>query len=379
MGPESAGAPVPARSWFQRVTTGGTVMPELDGVRWWAFLGVFWHHLVGYLGVHSPDAYTTPVGRMIRAGASAGSVAVPVFFVLSAYILGRPFARGVWAGGRVPALGDYLKRRAWRLWPPYLFNLLVLALILQVTHRAKTDNLPGALGLGTVYAHTLVTGKSNPINVVTWSLEVEVQFYLLLPLLAAVFRWPSTRARLGLWLGLGALLAVGELWYPIGRVSVFTQLEFFLAGLWLAEADCRGWLKRVLSPGGWDFVALIAWPLAMWGATPARESRGLSVLLALVILAGLAGVIAGRYIKEFLSWRPFVVGGVMCYTLYLWHYAVIAAVGPTFCRWTEGWSYPARVALAVPLIGAVVVAICTVLFLLIERPLMENKTRARPN
>src|SRR5690606_13995932 len=118
---------------------------------------------------------------------SYGNYGVQLFFVISGFILALPFARHHLAGGRRVSIAGYFKRRALRLEPTYLINLAILhaahVLIGAGGVRADPGGLLPHLGVSAVYLHNMVYGESSAINGVAWSLEIEIQFYLLAPLL----------------------------------------------------------------------------------------------------------------------------------------------------------------------------------------------------
>jgi len=78
-------------------------------------------------------------------------------------------------------------RRLTRLEPPYILAMLFrIALLLTVMHKPLGMVLShGAASL--VYMHSLVFGDMSTVNPPAWSLEVEIQFYIMAPLLALTF------------------------------------------------------------------------------------------------------------------------------------------------------------------------------------------------
>ncbi|MBY0308523.1 MAG: acyltransferase family protein, partial [Phycisphaerales bacterium] len=119
---------------------------------------------------------------------SLGFFGVQLFFAISGFILAVPFARSalVTTDRRV-SLRQYFLRRVTRLEPPYIFNLLVLAaLLVAVKHEPVVQTLRHLLA-SIFYFHYYVYGEGSTINGVAWSLEIEVQFYILARVLWVVF------------------------------------------------------------------------------------------------------------------------------------------------------------------------------------------------
>ena len=125
---------------------------------------------------------------MIRAG----YMMVDVMLVLSGFLLAIPHAQARVSGRPVPSTREYFRRRFWRIMPSY-----ALALFLTLTLYAMPQGLyssPEAI-LRDLLAHLTFTHNLlyetyflTPMPVVLWTLGVEVQFYLLFPLLARSYR-----------------------------------------------------------------------------------------------------------------------------------------------------------------------------------------------
>src|SRR5207248_8852502 len=108
------------------------------------------------------------------------------FFVISGFILGLPFASFYRGLGPQVSLRQYFLRRLTRLEPPYILNLAVFfALKVASQQYGFRELLPHFLS-SCFYLHNLVYADESLVNTVTWSLEIEVQFYVLVPLLAGL-------------------------------------------------------------------------------------------------------------------------------------------------------------------------------------------------
>ena len=151
---------------------------SLDGYRAVAALLVVGTHVAFITGWVQRDA----VGRLF----SRFDWGVTIFFLLSGFLLYRPWARAAMTGDRPPGLAPYFWRRALRILPAYWLLVVVVLLFLPVAlhpHDAGTWVL--YLLVGQTYStRGLVEGLTH-----TWSLGAEISFYVALPLIA----WAITR------------------------------------------------------------------------------------------------------------------------------------------------------------------------------------------
>lgn len=111
---------------YQRISSSGQFIPEVDGLRFFAIFSVFIYHLTGDILRHSSalDAYTRKASAIFPA-TQVLNVGVQLFFVISGFILGLPFATAHLANKKPVSLKKYFLRRVTRLEPPYIISLLL--------------------------------------------------------------------------------------------------------------------------------------------------------------------------------------------------------------------------------------------------------------
>lgn len=370
--PSFAGSLTTLHCALSRVTSGGRFIPAVDGLRCIAILAVVLYHLEDYV-VHkhphwNPSDYaTTLLHRMLHVGGCG----VPLFFAISGFILGLPFIEARLGRRSNVILHRYYWRRVTRLEPPYLINLAIMSVLLVIVKGMTFDEWWPHWLASAGYIHGLVYGMMSTINFVAWSLEVEVQFYLVAPLLTAILFAPSRGLRrLVILTVMGALMVgktlVGGVLITSWPFALPNHLDHFLAGLLLADLYACDWCSTPTLGWRWDIVALCG-----WGAVLASQlSIGGRHLLPLATLLAFAGSLRGVGCHALLTQSALVVTGGMCYTIYLYHFAVISAAG----RWlqelgpTAGY-YP-TLALHTLVLVPLVLATSAVLFWLFERPFM---------
>jgi peptidoglycan/LPS O-acetylase OafA/YrhL len=213
----------------------------------------------------------------------------------------------------------------------------------------------------------------STINVVAWSLEIEIQFYILAPLFAGVFFIRSARCRRTLILACMAAAAFAQLrWIvPDSRadLSLLGFVQFFLAGILLTDIYVTDWTQQPQPHVFGDVLGLAAL-LAI--VLVAYENSLPALLLPPLIFLLYAAVFRGRVLRRVACWSPVVTVGGMCYTIYLWHYGVLAATARAAHSLSWPGSYAATLAVQLVLTGAAVLAVSVVLFVAIERPCMRR-------
>ena len=163
----------------------------LDGIRGLAALYVVLYHIFlrawpGYPANHAP---------FWAVWLSYGRGAVAMFIVLSGFSLGLGPARSGW---RFKSIATYAHRRAWRILPPYwaalVFSLLMTWYVLAQPGWA-VPNGKSVVVYGLIVQDVFAVGSPNRAF---WSIAIEAQLYVLLPLLLLLVRRVSARAMVGL-------------------------------------------------------------------------------------------------------------------------------------------------------------------------------------
>ena len=369
--------------------------PLVDGIRAIAVLAI--------VVVHSAVA-----GRAI--GDSLGgrllahlNVGVAIFFVVSGFLLFRPFIAERAGGAAAPAVGDYGKRRVLRIFPAYWLALAVLTVLPGLT-GVYAGHWLAQLGL----VQTLPPAPSPNCTQAlvscdlaqTWSLVVEATFYLLLPVYVIASRPLFSPGRARSWpareLGLLACLAAASvlvtfssahgtaldwvrtsalgywLWFALGMalaiVSVASAETRRLASVaaWTAR---HPWLPWAAAAGVYVVLAYAV------PATPYLLSTGdqrlahlafalISILIVMPAVftsptaGGPARVLRARSVASF---------GLVSYGVFLWHYAFTIELG----FGGRGWAF-------VPILLASLAgstACAALSYYALERPVLKLKRR----
>ncbi len=267
---------------------------------------------------------------------------VDVFFVISGYLITSIILENINKGNF--SFLVFYSRRIRRIFPA-LFVMMATsyALAFMLLRPAAMKEFSGALAASTGFvANVYLLGVSGYFATAAelkpllhhWSLSVEEQFYLLFPAMLLLTRRLGTKVQAGLF-AFVALVSLGFAQWQVvhGQAAaaffllptrIYELLIGVLAAYWLASAQGQalllgGRLRHASILG----LALIL--LAVFTFDASTDFPGFTALLpclgaALIIIfavpQGLVGAVLG--------WRPFVFVGLVSYSLYLWHYPLLA-------------------------------------------------------
>jgi peptidoglycan/LPS O-acetylase OafA/YrhL len=326
------------------------------------------------VAVHLPFAAQMAFNAPLRPYLVQLRVGIAVFFLISGFLLYRPFARARYLGEPSPDRKSYGVRRALRIVPAYWVALPCAVLLLGASGEALTatpvftpHGVLAYFGFLQIYdSHTLLGGISA-----AWTLCVEVSFYAMLPIWAMLMRRRRVRSTAGFMrselLGLGVLFAAGLTWTIVAATHTHVKsaalvdvtliptslyvlpayLDHFAVGMALAvlsvvvaERPRPPRAVRALDRASWvpPLVTLLAlflmghlerWFPGSW-ATQAVAAHELQAVFAVGLLVPAAFGDPDRGLfRRLLANRVLLWLGLVSYGLYLWHAIVLVKLA----RW----------------------------------------------
>ncbi len=382
------------RNWVlrhcSRITSSGNFLVEIDGLRFVAIAWVALYHVSGYAADRAGfDKDAAAINNLLSYVLLQGDLGVPLFFIISGFILGLPFAQYRLLGAKPVMLGKYFLRRVTRLEPPYFIHLgFVLLMYLTAVYFGVYSGTSGdvhdlgfalkRLAASAVYSHNWIYGQGNAINGVLWSLEVEVQFYILVPLLTLVFALRKTVVRrtvmttIIVFFSMIRWLAEMRHFYILG-LTVIGNVQYFLIGFLLVDIFIAEWKQKPSQCRRWDLIAAAAW----LSLVPLRAWDGWHLAIPWAALLGYIGAFRGKAINAIFRNVWLATIGGMCYTIYLYHYLFISALGRVTSQIAKTrvlWEYTLIQSL---LIVPPLLLLCALLFVFFERPFMARDWHKR--
>lgn len=341
-----------------------TYRPDVDGLRAVAVLSVILYH----------------AGLKAMPG---GYVGVDIFFVISGFVITTAIQPDLFAGRF--STRDFYERRIRRIFPP-LFLMVAVSLAIgwfvmmpDDFKRLGQSSVANSVFLSNFYfmkdtGYFGATAAAKPL-LHTWSLAVEEQFYLLLPLYPLLLlRWSGAAMR---WLTVGICMA--SLLLSVFATQYEPNLSFFLlptrawellVGVLLAQglvpAPRKAFEEWARALAG---IGLIAFSVVFYSEKtvfPGMAAIPPVLGSALIISAGMPS--GGGGANAWLASRPMVFIGKISYPLYLWHFPLLGFAGYLSL---SGLGFFQTAA-----VNVMIFAIAVVSWRYVERPVRERRVLA---
>lgn len=370
---------------LSRITSSGKFIREIDGLRFMAIFPVLVQHLNERFVRNTPlkfsqDPYQTTVGFF----ASMGFLGVFIFFVISGFVLALPFASYKLQQGKAINLKSYYWRRVTRLEPPYIIWMSIFFLVfLLAKHESFWQYLPHYLA-NITYTHSLIYHDWSPFNPPTWTLEIEIQFYILAPFLAlSLFGIANKTTRR---VAMVAVIAVVVLLQQVFIVyfptlmnsnhtmpfyfTILGHLQYFLLGFILVDLYLTNW-KEIDKKIGYDILAVLSLL-----ATIYSWSWDFELLNRIIVLVALFvffySAFKSIYFNRFITNRWIMAIGGMCYTIYLIHLPFSEFLIKLTKKITAPGGYEVNLLLQLAIYIPLILILSAIGFLLLEKPCMDK-------
>jgi peptidoglycan/LPS O-acetylase OafA/YrhL len=353
-------------------------LDSLTSLRFFAAFAVFTFHFTGTGG-------QTGFGRVpvIFPYSMIGGQGVTFFFVLSGFLM-------MWVFKPDEHPGVFYWRRIGRIWPAHLVTLLLAIYAYYIMAHLTIDWPSLILSVFLVQTWPPHVYPTLPGNEVTWTLSVELLFYLLFPLLGRLAARCRTR-----WLAAATVLGLAGMWLTnwiaavnatpatagwIMRLPV-VYLPEFLLGMTVALAVRRGWrlpLRPVVpvlllaAYVGVYYQGRPRFPVGVAQQIDYTERQAVAICSVLIILAFVQREIRGK--RGVLNTRPLVLLGAWSYCFYLIHHSLSRIATYIWGRLPDdNWAL-----LGVLAVGVVGNVLAWLLFRYVEEPAERWMRRRTP-
>ncbi|MCL2695000.1 MAG: acyltransferase [Clostridiales bacterium] len=334
----------------------------LDGVRAFCVLIIVWFHFwqqtwlmpvyptpfLSWLGIEQIDP------NLLRR---VGYLFVDALMLLSAFLLFLPYARSMFLGEPEPSVKSFYKRRVARIVPSYVLCILIMLVIALVQGNYHGD---WKFMLKDVFTHLTFTHMFFPdtyifsqLNGALWVIAIEVQFYLVLPWLAKLFKKYHLLVLSGVMaVGLGFIYGFGSAWIRAGEAGldrpiamIYNQFPTFLpvfaigmgcACLYVLYVKHCKW-KRAL---GLPMAAVAIFALTLiWSMMEACMRAPNVQVWQMMYRLPLAGVFALFMLSLALAAKPLQVFfgnpitkwlAAISYNLFIWHQMLLVWMRQSF-------------------------------------------------
>jgi peptidoglycan/LPS O-acetylase OafA/YrhL len=300
----------------------------LDGIRGLAALFVVLSHIFE----RAWQGYPANPAPFWAAWLIYGRGAVAMFIALSGFSLGLGPARSGW---RFKSIATYAHRRAWRILPPYWAALgfsLVMTWFVLAQPGWAVPNGKSVVAYGLLVQDVYARGSPNRAF---WSIAVEAQLYVLLPLLLLLVRRVSARAMIGLVAGIVVTIGLLGPHVPLMNTALvkFTPdlAVLFAVGLLAAGIVSAGERTRSRPWAGYALAAtvpVIALMVVKGSTWSNLNLFWLDLAWAPALGCFLAAIATSRprLVIRFLDGRLPRSLGACSYSLYLTHMPIVIAV-----------------------------------------------------
>ena len=366
--------------------------PALDSLRGFSTILIVVFHTLAVSGftVKQADSIGAYTGRL--------NIGVAIFFVLSGFLIFRPFAHSLIQHLPLPNVRTYYLKRAARILPGYWLALFVLAGLDALTIKNSSGFIRNVFMVHPFTEDNVFTGIAQ-----AWTLSVELSFYLVIPLFAYAFMRQSRRKNVpvsarNLLTGL-SLLFIGtylfrlyihenQLWFlKTANIWLPSHMDTLALGMCIAVLVEAPASAKTLSKvrifianhtGAFVLVSVFVWFMsANINMAIGLNKSEFHIELLGHFLYGMASVLlvapfcvdSQSLLVKAMSLRLFTWLGTISYGIYLWHMAFLGGnFAEKYMPYTEN---DGQVLLRFLVVLPASIAIASLSYYVIERPIMR--------
>jgi peptidoglycan/LPS O-acetylase OafA/YrhL len=362
---------------LSRITDGKQVIPEIEGLRFISILLVILSHINNNLLRVYPSSPLSAAGSSVAIFLEECGAGVNIFFFISGFILALPFLKAYVYSQQKISLQHYYYRRLTRIEPPYIITLILFLLaVLFILHQPISYAMEHFLA-SAFYVHNAVYNHISTINPVAWTLEIEIQYYLIFPLFAITLFFKNHLLRR---CSLFAFFVLTCIFHP-REVSLFNHkyyltkslfaywyifiIGIIVADLYLITRNFLSGKKNVL----FDLSGMAA--LFFIITLSGFQSLPYKFFIFICYAVLFTSIFKGRLLNKIFTNEWIIIIGGMCYSIYLLHYAITYFIIQTFMKNIFSYNYLIDIFIQSIIIIPFILIISAIFFVFLERPFMD--------
>lgn len=348
--------------------------PELDGLRFFAFLLVFIHHTSFFSLI--------PGLSILR---THGWIGVDLFFVLSAFLFTKLLIAEHDKTKKISLKKFYL-RRIFRIWPIYyLYIGVAIVFAIFFLDGSLSDYLGIRLNGLLTFTDNIVSAyhgyNTIPLTNHLWTIGYEEQFYIFIPLIILFLVRSSYRTKaiafgsiIILFTAARILLIQNETPHPAVWVLPITHFESIVLGIVIGFGGFDFLQKKInsLILGGTGILMFIAITFLPDIDQTTQWINFAYILVGISTSLVLFSVLNNKYLKVFFSQKIFIYLGKRSYGLYVYHRLCIV-VAMKILDWTSLIPNNSLTVFILALIFTIIVSIFS--YQIIEKPFLRLKKK----
>ncbi|MGZ8765588.1 MAG: acyltransferase family protein [Acidimicrobiia bacterium] len=376
----------------------------LDGLRAIAAIVVVMHHTAYATG----ETFRSSLGPYL----ARADIGVAIFFLISGFLLYRPVVATHLGDLPAPGARVYLERRAVRIFPAYWLALIGISVFIGFGPGQELD------GVWSWICHLLLIQVYQPDEFFrgitqSWTLSVEISFYVFLPVYAwairrfAARRPPGDRLRVeiaglvvlaAIGLGFNAVMQWGSSTYltRVGKAWLPANLDLFAIGMamallsaWVAGRRATPtWVEWIGRIGGWWWVgaACTFWfvarhtgltgeitPIPKTGFPQYAEHYLYGLTATFLLLPAVFGTTRRGFVRSVLRFAPVAWLGLVSYEIYLWHQGWLKKA----LQWTDSAAFQGPFWRILAIVLACTIPTAALSYYVVERTLVRWQHRRR--
>ena len=349
-------------------------IPALDGIRFLAILGVILFHITNYIYQnHSDQELQTFVKNIVLPITKYGRFGVELFFIISGFIITLSIENHRIKGSLV-LLKSFYFRRFSRIFPPYfiiitcslIFNLLFLKTL-------SVENGVNSYLASIFFIHNLIYPGEFPfLSGAAWSLEIEIQFYILAPILFLLFNGQANYLKILLNLIFFLLFfVVNNIGYNVETKSLLNYAHYFILGNILAFFKLRR--NYIGNHYNIILITIIIIYIFIYILNIKYASANSIIILhklftLLILFAGLYYILYLNKVK-ILTNKILTKIGKISYSIYLLNYPIIVLFGQSILSITIFKNYYFTLILFIILFLILILFLSYIFYSIVEKPL----------